>query len=118
MSASNADLKPSVDGAQRPDMGTSEERRASLHNVRKHHKVSVAELVESGFFKPEAIPDCADADAVLCHYCGVILDQWGTNDSVQKEHLRETRTSQGGGCAYALYVRRKSAPKPRTVGFQ
>ena len=51
-------------------------------------------------------------------YCGVVLDQWRVSDPVQKEHLRETRASQGGGCAYALYVRRKTAPKPRSVGFQ
>ena len=109
MSASNASMKPSIDGAHRADMGTSEERRASFHNVRKHHKVSVTELPESGCFKPEAIPDCAEADAVVCYYCGVFLDQWRESDSVQKEHLRETRTSQGGGSAYALYVRRKTA---------
>ena len=118
MRSSNACLKPSITGAQRADMGTSEERRASFHNVRKHHKVSVAELVESGFFKADIIPDCAEADAVVCYYCRVILDRWRESDSVQKEHLRETRTSRGGGCAYALYVRRKTAPKPRSVGFQ
>ena len=118
MSASNACLKRSITGAQRADMGTSEERRASFHNVRKHHKVSVAELVESGFFKADIIPDCAEADAVVCYYCRVILDRWRESDSVQKEHLRETRTSQGGGCAYALYVRRKTVPKPRSVSFQ
>ena len=69
MSASKACLRPGVTGAQRVDMSTSEERRAIFHNVRRHHKVSLAALVESGFFNPEIIPDKAEAEAVVCYRC-------------------------------------------------
>ena len=114
MSASGTCVKPSVRGAYRADMSRSDERLATFHNIWRHHKVLVAELVESGFFRP----DKAEADVVVCYYCGVALDQWKENDSVQKEHLRETRTSRGRGLAFAQYVRKKAAPKVRLVGFQ
>ena len=107
MSASNACLKPSISGAQRADMATSEEQRASFHNVRKHHRVSVAELVESGFFKPDDIPDCAEANAVVCYYCGVILDRWRESDSVQSICVKREQARVGVVLTHFTCVERR-----------